>query len=325
MSVASLSLVLLAQLAPAGGGGSAFGAARPAECGVSEGARAANLWERAKEPQLREYCELLARGTAHLVNSPALVKDVLSLASQADRLLPSRAAPKVLEGRALLRLGRAREALAALSEARKRDDRALDDPVALLAWARANARSGHADEAAQAYRAALPRTSALTASERSAASFEAGMIVMSQGARGVDDAVAMLRQARRDAQDTMQLASVVALALALERAGQRDEARAVLAERIREGARPSLSDARITEALADAGVPHEADALLAIALEAADPGGARDAWRRYVEGAGGKGSWADHARARESALGGAPRKKEPPGAGRPGARPGGAR
>jgi tetratricopeptide (TPR) repeat protein len=168
---------------------------------VQEGFKAANKWERAKEPNLQSYCTLLASGTAKLVNGSPLAKDVPQIADQADKLLPGRAAPSVLKGRALLRLGKATDALAALKEARTRDDRALDDPVALLAWARANARTGHFEEAAAAYRAALPRTSALSAPERSAASFEAGMIVMAQGPKGVDDAVAMLRQARREAQD----------------------------------------------------------------------------------------------------------------------------
>jgi tetratricopeptide (TPR) repeat protein len=189
-----------------------------------------------------------------------------------------------------------------LKEARTRDDRALDDPVALLAWARANARTGHLEDAAQAYRAALPRTSALGASERSAASFEAGMIVMAQGPQTIDDAVAMLRQARREAQDAMQVASVVALALALDRSGQKDEAKAVLAERVRLDAKPMTSDPRVLEALADAGSVAESDALLATALEPSDPAGARELWRKYADGPGGKGAWSDHARAHEGAA-----------------------
>ena len=305
---AALFLILLAQSgAPQG----AFGAARPAECGVLEGFKTANVWERAKEPQLRTYCNLLASGTAKLVGNASLAKDVPSIASEADKMLPGRAAPKVLEGRALLRLGKAADAVKALDEAKKRDDRALDDPVALLAWARANARTAHLDEAAKAYRAALPRTSALSTSERSAASFEAGMIVMGQGTKTVDDAVAMLRQARRDAQDALQTASVVALALALDRSGKKDEAKAVLAERVRSDVKPVLVDARVVEALADAGVPFEGEALVATALEATDPAAARDAWRRYLEGAGGKGPWADHARAHESAATGAKKKEAP--------------
>lgn len=298
------AILLLAQSGQTQG---ALGAARPAECGMQEGFKAANKWERAKEPNLQSYCTLLASGTAKLVNGGALAKEVPSIADEADKLLPGRAAPSVLKGRALLRLGKPQEALKALDEARARDDRALDDPVALLAWARANARTGHAGEAAQAYRAALPRTSALGAPERSAASFEAGMIVMAQGPKGVDDAVAMLRQARREAQDAMQLAAVVGLALALDRSGQKDESKAVLAERVREGAKPVLKDARVVDALADAGVAHEGDALLAMALESSDPAAAREAWKRYLEGVGGKGPWADHARAHEGAAGARPR------------------
>ena len=298
--VLGMTFVVLGQAGPPQG---AFGASRPAECGVQEGFKAANKWERAKEPNLQSYCTLLASGTAKLVNSGTLAKDVPGIADEADKLLPGRAAPSVLKGRALLRLGKPADALRALEEARKRDDRALDDPVALLAWARANARSGHFEEAAMAYRAALPRTSALSTPERSAASFEAGMIVMAQGPKAVDDAVAMLRQARREAQDAMQVASVVALALALDRSGQRDEAKAVLAERVRSDAKPILSDPRVVEALADAGVAHEGDALVAIALEGTDAPAAREAWKKYVDGPGGKGPWAQHARGHEGGGG----------------------
>ena len=287
---------------------------------MQEGFRAANKWERAKEPNLQSYCSLLASGTAKLVGGAALAKEVPAIADEADKLLPGRAAPSVLKGRALLRLGKAAEALKVLEEARTRDDRALDDPVALLAWARANARTGHLDEAATAYRQALPRTSALPISERSAASFEAGMIVMAQGPKLIDDAVAMLRQARREAQDSLQLASVVALALALDRSGQRDEAKAVLAERVRAdlqgprvfagtGAAGLLKDTRVNDSLADAGSSAESDALLATALESEGAAGSREAWKAYLDGPGGKGPWADHARSHES---GAKAKKEPP-------------
>ncbi len=61
------------------------------------------------------------------------------------------------------------------------------------------------------------------------------------------------------------------------------------------------------DALADAGVAHEADALIAIALEPNDPAAARESWHRYVESAGGKGPWGDHARAHEGAAGAKPK------------------
>ncbi len=293
-----LALVLAQVQGPSG----VFGASRPAECGDTGGARANNLWESAKEPQLRRYCDLVAMGTAKLVGDGKLAKEVLDVADEAEKLRPGRAAPSVLRGRALLRLNRDKEALAALEQAKTRDERALDDPVTLLAWARANARTGHLDVATRAYRAALPRTSALSAQERSAASFEAGLAVMGQGPAQVDDAVAMFRQARRDAQDAMQVASVVALALALDRGGQREEAKAVITERVRSDVRPLLADARVTSALTDAGAPGEAPALVAMALEATgDANGARESWRKYLEGPGGKGPWAEHARGHEGA------------------------
>src|SRR6188472_1472678 len=143
------ALAALLWLEDPGSAQAAVGMARPSECGVSEGFRAANPWERAKEPNLRRYCDLLASGTAKLVGSGTthLVKDVPQIADDADRLLPRRTAPAVLKGRAYLRLGRPEDALAALTEAKRRDDRALDDPVALLAWARANARTNRLGEA----------------------------------------------------------------------------------------------------------------------------------------------------------------------------------
>lgn len=303
MDFAVLSLVLM-QAGSSGG----FGGARPSECG-SDGLKVANPWERAKEPQLRKYCDLIARGTSRLVGAGSGAGDVVAIADEADKMLPGRAAPGILRGRAYLKLDKPNDALAALVEAKKRDDRALDDPVALLAWARANARTGHLDEAAQAYRAALPRTSALGASERAGASFEAGMTVMAQGNKGVDDAVAMFRQARRDAQDAMQVASVVALALALDRSAQKEEAKAVLAERVRTDAKAILADARVVEALANAGMTPETEALVATALEPVEPAAAREAWKKYLEGGGAKGPWADHARAHEGGGGGKPKAK----------------
>jgi tetratricopeptide (TPR) repeat protein len=307
--LAAAAIVWLLQPAAAPGAfKGAFGTARPTECAMSEGFRAANAWERAKEPNLRRYCDLLASGTAKLVGSGSsvLVKEVPQIADEADKLLPNRASSSVLKGRALLRLGRAEDALAALQEAKRRDERALDDPVALLAWARANARTHHLAEAAEAYRAALPRTSALSAQDRSAAAFEAGMTVMAQGPVGLDDAIAMFRQARRDAQDAMQVAAVAALVLALDRSGQRDEAKALSVERLRADAKPMLGDPRVVDSLADAGVPDEKDALVGIALESIDGSASKEAWKSYVDHAGGKGPWADHARER---LGGGPPKK----------------
>ncbi|MCL2725902.1 MAG: hypothetical protein FWD69_15855 [Polyangiaceae bacterium] len=272
---------------------------RPSPCVGVAGAASANVWERAKEPGLRRFCDVLASGMAKLAGGGALIGDLLAIADDADKRMPGRAEPYVLRGRALVQAGRADEALSALREAAARDERVMDDPSTLLAWSRANARTHHVDEAVRAYRAVLPRTTALPIQERAAASFEAGMLMMSLGPKELETASAMLRQARRDAQDALYVASVVATALAEDRAGERDEARASLLSRST-GIGNFAGDPRVVRALEDAGVPEEGDALVALALEASDPASARRAWRRYLDGPAGKRAWTSHARAHES-------------------------
>ena len=271
--------------------------ARPAECVPAEGASGTNVWERAKAPQLRRYCDLLASGSAKLAGAPGQIKEVLAIADDAEKLMPEKVFPAILRGRAYARLGRWDEALTSLASARKRDDRALEDTFALLAWARANARTGHLDEATVAYRRLLPQAKALPPNERSVATLEAGLVLMGRGPAAIDDAVAVLRQARREGQDALLGASVLALALALDRAGQRDEAKGVLAERGKIDPKTLLGDPRVKEAVANAAATGEVDALTAIGLEGSDPQGARDAWSRYQQT---KGAWADHARNRDA-------------------------
>jgi tetratricopeptide (TPR) repeat protein len=297
--VIRVAVLALAQL-------TGWSGARPAECASLEGSAVGNVWERAKAPELRHYCDLLASGAAKLAGGAAGASQVLSVADEADRAIPGRAAPSVLRGRALARLGRYVEAMAALKEARARDERALDDPAALLTWARVLARSGRAAEAADAYRALLPRAGTLTPADRGAAAIEAGMLASARGPAGIEEAIAVLRQARQEAQDATQTVAVLALALALDRAGEREESRALLAARVHADPRGSLNDGRVRDMLAVAGTPAEADALEAIALEAIDPPGAREAWRRYVESSAGRGPWIEHARAHET--GAAPRR-----------------
>ncbi len=281
--------------------------ARPVECVPADGTAGTNVWERAKAPHLRRYCDLLASGSAKLAGIPpgagpdgarAQAGEVLAIADEAEKLVPDRIFPAILRGRALARLGRWDDALAALAAVRKKDERALGDAFALLAWARANARTGHMDEASAAYRMLLPQAKSLPPVDRSLASLEAGLVLMGRGPAAIDDAVAVLRQARRDAQDAVLGASVLALALALDRAGQKDEARGVLAERGRTDPRPLFADARVKEALANAAALAEAEALAAIGLEAVDAAAAREAWARYEKV---KGPWNDHARARDPA------------------------
>ena len=308
----SAAILVLAQASSSG-----WATARPAECASLDGGRGANVWERAKAPQLRRYCDLLAAGAAKLAwtgarsqggagGAPALArapveavaKEVLDIAAEADHAMPERAGPDVLRGRALALLGKWDDARKALGDAKARDERALDEPQSLLAWGRVLARSGNFRDAQDAYRALLPRASVLAASERGAAGVEAGLLAMGRGPTGLDEAIAILRQARRDAQDVTQSFAVMILALALDRAGEPDEARAVLADRIHADPRPILADARVKDALATAGAAEEGRAAAALALETLDPRAATAEWKAVADAAG-TGVWVAHARKHE--------------------------
>jgi tetratricopeptide (TPR) repeat protein len=298
--VLALTLALLAQLTGAG-----WSSSRPAECApLGEGLRGvSNVWERAKSPELGRYCDLLASGAAKLAGgaasgAPAGAREALAIADEADRAIPSRAAPSVLRGRALARLGLDKDALVAFEEGRRRDDRALEDPASLLAWARVLARAGRLEEASAAYRSLLPRASTLTVADRGSACIEAGLLASARGPSGLDEAIADLRQARRDSQEVIQAVATLALALALDRAGAREEARAVLGDGSRGDPRVTLSDARARELLTRVSAAAEADAMVAVGLEAAGEGtAAREAWKTYESGPSSRGPWAEHARA----------------------------
>jgi tetratricopeptide (TPR) repeat protein len=228
-----------------------------------------------------------------------MAEAALGAAREADGLLPAHAAPKALEGRALAALGRVDDALAALGEANARDPHALDDPPALLAWARVLARSGQADRAATAYRALLPRASALSGSDRGAAAAEGGLVALTLGPQWLDGATAALREALHDAQEDTEPFVALALALALDRSGASEEARAVLADRARVDPRAALTTTRAKDLLAAA--PGELSALLALGLEATDPAAARSEWDEYAARAP-SGPWAAHARAHAARL-----------------------
>jgi len=279
----------LAQIVAAAGG---WTTGRPPECG-EPGGHAANVWERAKSPELRRYCDLVASAASKLAGTTAMAQQALAAAQQADGVLPGHAAPRVLEGRALVALGRLDEAAEALRDGKTRDPRALEDPLALLAWARVLARTGHAADAADAYRALLPRATSLSAAERSAAAVEAGLVAMQRGPAGLDEAVAALREAAREAQDESAAVATLALAVALDRRGDADECRALLESHAQGDPRTRLASPRAKDLLAVA--PAERDALVAIGLEPTDAGGARDAWQAFLTAAP-KGPWTEWAR-----------------------------
>jgi tetratricopeptide (TPR) repeat protein len=285
------TVVLVAQLAAG-----PWSSSRPPECAFA-GGRTANVWERAKSPELGRYCDLVASASSKLAGSAAMAQAALEAARQANDVLPGHAAPMALEGRALAALGKTEAAYAALHDAEARDPRALDDPPALFAWARVLARTGRADDAARAYRALLPRAAGLGSSDRTAAAIEAGLVAMAHGPAGLDDAAAALREAMHGAQDEVEPLAALALALALDRRGDTAEGLALLADRVHGDPRVFLAGTRAQELLAVA--PAEGVALLALGLEASDPAAAREEWGKYLAH---PGPWAAEARAHQTSL-----------------------
>jgi tetratricopeptide (TPR) repeat protein len=288
---------------------------RPAECTPPHGART-TLWQRARSPKLAAYCDLLGRGYARLERAP---EQALEAGKQASQAWPDGVAARVLEGRALLALGRYGEALARLIEARERSSRSLEAPGALHDLGTAALLAGRSEVALSAYRSLVPRAGLLgDALRRQNVYVEAAAVVMQASA--LDEAVGYLGEARRRGSPPGTRDVVLAaLALALDRQGRMDEARGVAAE----ASGPYLLAARAAEQRGDASKeadaeppkpqapaaaeavpdrswpvlpPGELDAMVAILAERSDRELAREAWRSFLASPASRGPWADHAR-----------------------------
>ncbi len=271
-------------------------------------ARPGKVWRRVAQPTHEAFCERLALASSRFAGAPASLEDVLQLCDDAERLVPGRAEPRVLKARALLEFGAAEEALEALMEAKRRDERVFEDPRSMLALARASARTGRGMQAIAAFRAVLPRASTLSRAEGGEVAFEAAMALTAAGPEALDEAMVLLRRACLDAEDALRPLARIALALTLDRAGRGAEASVPL-QGIGLLTRDTLAkSAIVSRALANAGALRERDALAAMALERSRPSDARAAWVRYVQSAGNGGPWLEHARAK---LGQTQRKRAP--------------
>ena len=270
----------------------------PPTC-TGRGVHRGNVWERAKSPALRRYCDLLASASSKLAGTNPAAPAALDAAHEAEAVLPGTAAVRVVEGRALATLGRMPEALARFEEARALDSGAFDEPVALLALARALAAGGRTADASGEYRALLPRASGLPVADRTCIATEAGLVAMQLGPASIGEATADLREALRTAQGEAEKFDVLALALALDRSGQSSEARTLLTERTHGDPRAVVG--AWGRGASSSLTPSEASALAALGLEATDVQGARDAWKSSVEAAP-AGPWAAYAGERLAAL-----------------------
>lgn len=294
---------------------------RPKECTSGSKraiAKGPSVWEAARQPNLPKYCDLMARAAVQLNSQPELAKKA---ADEADKTLAGHAAPLVLEARAALLLGQADDAVKLFEKAQGIDARSVEDPPTMHDLAKASVLVGKRDRALATYRALVPRIDLLgTNDKRVAVLLETAYLSMSlagadlasadaakaKAARQqVDESIAYVREAR--ALPATQLAGDVAytLVLALDRAGEHEEAEAALADAQRSGAK---LHAGLFDFVADA---DDKLALEALEKEGSDRAAAQKSWEAWLAGPLGKGGFASAAKARLAALkkGGKPAAK----------------
>lgn len=281
---------------------------RPRECGPDRGPGAKTEWDRARRPKEQAFCDTLARGYSELNLAPGRA---IVAARKAAALRPTSAAPLVLEARALVSDGRAKEAWPVFRRARSIDKRSVEEPSALHDLALSARASGEHDEAVAAYRALVPRAGMLSEPRRRQRVYlEAAMTVMRADARGIDEALGYLGEARR-LRGMPGLADIVvgATALALDRQGRSDEARGVAAEArgpegvLRLAALPSRNEVVSLE-------EGELAAVAAILAERSQPELAKKNWRAFLDSPAGRApAWQAHAKHKLESLGVVRRRK----------------
>lgn len=283
---------------------------RPVEClAESSTVQHDTIWDRARNPKLAHYCILLARGYAKLSSDPG---QSASLASQAQKTLPARAAPLVLGARASLALGDAKTAFTEFEEAKKLEEGLRLSPSALHDYALAAADSDHPKVALSAYRRLVPMAGLLTGpGHKERVYVEAALLVMVLDPTRVQEAAAYLLEARRgNPIPSLKPFILAGLALALDRQGRQEEARGVVSEvrglsaltRRALAAQDGESQIRGPGGLRIFG--HELFAMIAMAAALQDRELSREHWQAYIDRVGGDAPWAAHARAHLGRTGG---------------------
>ena len=310
---------------------------RPSECRTTGPDRAYTFWDRARDPRLSRYCNLLAKGYARLETDAA---QALAAAEQALALEPKRAAPRLLQARALVSQGRMAEAYQAFRQVLAPPNpspvgrtaevppagRAAElapagrsvelSPAGLYDYAVAAVGSGQIDEGLAAYRRVVPMASLLTGPGASQRVYvEAAVLVMRQGPAQLQEAVAYLNEARRQNADLALRPFVLsALSLALDRQGRHEEARGVAREAhghtellmgtgaakasVPGPAPGNLEAARVPLPRVD---PLELLAMAALLAAGEDAELAKQYWKDFVERAPANHPWLAHARAKLAA------------------------
>jgi hypothetical protein len=308
---APFGLLLAALALPPEVPAAAAASPRPLMCRAQSQGQS-SLWARARPTEVERFCGALARGHARLDRAPA---EALELARAAIAMFPSETLGPLLEGRALLRLGRAGEAWQRLAPLVLASAPGLDDASSLHDVARAALLAENLDDAQRLYRLLMPRSVMLGSDElRRAATIEAAALALARGPADLEEALGYLGEARASPAAGERDLVLGLLALTLDRAGRREQARTVAreasgpydlegrlsrAERARVAA-PELAASEAAESPVSRGralLPEgELHAVIAVLAEGRDAGLRRAHLVAFLASAGGKGPWAEHAR-----------------------------
>lgn len=270
---------------------------RPPECAPLSGPTGPSVWQLARAPSLAAYCELIARAQACLATDP---KGARRAAEQAEARLPGRASPQVVLGRAALSMGDAEGAEGFFARARALDPRSLDNPSVLRDVALALAATNRRAEARVVYEALVPRIELLADNElRVAVLLDAALVVMADEAArpkpSLGEVIAYLREATRLPPSARASDVLLALALALDRAGDPAGADATLSQLAR------LVASRRAGFVAAATIGDRV-ALAALAEERSSRSRAILMWQDALAGPSKASPWAAAARARLDRL-----------------------
>lgn len=281
------------------------------ECAPDAGKPNATIWDKAKTPARDEHCQTLKKAFAKI--RAGSYREAIELADLAEQLSPGQSGPWVVRGSANARWGKDTIAVAAFEKARTIHPRALDHARSLDDYAAALVRRGRLDDARKTYRALLPRAAGLcdtvsVCPDVGVAFLSAGVLAMHVGPEGLPEAVAILREARgkSDPKSEVHRVASLALALALDRNGDLEQARSVAEELVKARGVPSEVASELVARLPAA---YEVSAMRAIGYEVADPPAAVAAWKAFLDGGGDKGPWAAHAKQHAAKVSGKPGKK----------------
>jgi hypothetical protein len=286
---------------------------RPPVCRLALGAPEGELWARARRERAQRFCTLLSGAYARLERAP---EEALARAREAGKILPNEVEARVLEGRALLRLGNVADAERLLASSVTAPGRPLGDLAGLRELGVAFALTGHLSEAAGAYRVLVPRVGFVKDHAFSrVAVLEAAAASMASSAAGATEAALYLSEARQaEPVPGFQDLTLAFFALALDRDGKAEQAAVALEElggawalerflprsepagAAPDGAASAPAEKARVSDTNPIFAPGELEAAIARAAVRSDPKLALHHFAAFERGPGGRGPWAAWAR-----------------------------